>query len=204
MAAMLVGGQVSLAVGFLAMLIALLLGTLIGVLAGFIKALDGPLMRLTDLFLALPILPLLLVSIMLFRETPLRSLYGPENGIFILIVFMIGSPVGCIPPGIVRGDVLGIKEREFVLAAQALGRAAQDHIQAYSAECPKPNYGRSNARDCQPHYYRVGAVVFGAWFPASFSHLGSVALRRTKFIQITPSRVIWPGLFIALTVLSVN
>ena len=52
LAQMLAGGQVSLAVGFLAMLIALLLGTFIGVLAGFIKALDGPLMRLTDLFLA--------------------------------------------------------------------------------------------------------------------------------------------------------
>ena len=69
LAQMLAGGQVSLAVGFLAMLIALLLGTLIGVLAGFIKSLDGPLMRLTDLFLALPILPLLLVIILLFRDT---------------------------------------------------------------------------------------------------------------------------------------
>ena len=77
LAQMLAGGQVSLAVGFSAMLIALLLGTLIGVLAGFIKSLDGPLMRLTDLFLALPILPLLLVIILLFRDT-LRTLYGPS------------------------------------------------------------------------------------------------------------------------------
>jgi len=89
LAQMLAGGQVSLAVGFSAMLIALLLGTLIGVLAGFIKSLDGPLMRLTDLFLALPILPLLLVIILLFRDT-LRTLYGPEAGIFMLIVFVIG------------------------------------------------------------------------------------------------------------------
>ena len=76
---MLAGGRVSLAVGFLAMLISLLIGSLIGVLAGFIKSLDGPL--LTDLFLALPILPVLLVIIMLFRDT-LRTLYGPEKGIF--------------------------------------------------------------------------------------------------------------------------
>ena len=53
LAQMLAGGRVSLAVGFLAMLISLLIGSLIGVLAGFIKSLDGPLMRLTDLFLAL-------------------------------------------------------------------------------------------------------------------------------------------------------
>ncbi|HBI28664.1 MAG TPA: peptide ABC transporter, partial [Deltaproteobacteria bacterium] len=120
LAQMLAGGQVSLAVGFLAMLIALLLGTFVGVLAGFFKALDGPLMRLTDLFLALPILPLLLVIIMLFRDT-LRSLYGPEMGIFMLIVFVIGITSWMHTARIVRGDVLGIKEREFVIAAHSIG-----------------------------------------------------------------------------------
>ena len=120
LAQMLAGGQVSLAVGFLAMLIALVLGTFIGVLAGFIKALDGPLMRLTDLFLALPILPLLLVIILLFRDT-LRNLYGPEAGIFMLIVFVIGVTSWMNTARIVRGDVLGIKEREFVLAAHSIG-----------------------------------------------------------------------------------
>lgn len=91
LAQMLAGGQVSLAVGFMAMLISLLLGTMIGVIAGFFKSLDGPLMRLTDLFLALPILPVLLVIIMLFRDT-LRRLYGPETGIFLLIVFSSSDP----------------------------------------------------------------------------------------------------------------
>ena len=63
------GGRVSLAVGVIAMLIALFVGTLVGVLAGYFRRLDGLLMRLTDLFLALPLLPLLLVIIMLFRDT---------------------------------------------------------------------------------------------------------------------------------------
>ena len=77
-------------------------------------------MRLTDLFLALPILPLLLVSIMLFRDI-LRTLYGPETGIFILIVFMIGITSWMHTARIVRGDVLAIKEREFVLSAHSIG-----------------------------------------------------------------------------------
>ena len=85
-ARMMAGGQVSMAVGITAMLLALLFGTLIGVLAGYFKSLDGPLMRLTDLFLALPLLPLLLVIIMLFRES-LSAQLGPEGGIFILMVF---------------------------------------------------------------------------------------------------------------------
>jgi len=88
-ARMMSGGRVSLAVGMTAMLLALVLGTLIGVLAGYFKKLDGPLMRLTDLFLALPLLPLLLVIIMLFREV-LSARFGPEGGIFILMVSAIG------------------------------------------------------------------------------------------------------------------
>ena len=52
---MMAAGKVSLAVGFVAMLIALTFGTLIGVLAGYFKRLEGPLMRLTDIFLSLPL-----------------------------------------------------------------------------------------------------------------------------------------------------
>ena len=120
LAQMLAGGQVSLAVGLSAALIALFLGTLIGVLAGFVKSLDGPLMRLTDVFLSLPLLPLLLVSIMLFRD-PLRALFGPEKGIFLLIVVIIGVTSWMHTARIVRGDVLSIKEREFVTAAHSIG-----------------------------------------------------------------------------------
>ena len=47
-----------MAVGWAAMVLSLIIGTTVGVLAGFVKKADGPLMRLTDLFLSLPILPL--------------------------------------------------------------------------------------------------------------------------------------------------
>ncbi len=204
MAAMLADGQVSLAVGFLAMVIALLLGTLVGVLAGFIKALDSPLMRLTDLFLSLPLLPLLLVSIMLFRD-PLRTLYGPENGIFILIVFMIGITSWMHTARIVRGDVLGIKEREFVLAAHSIGARRRKIIFRHilpnilSPIMVSATLGIANA------IITESALSFlGLGFPPDFPTWGRLLYDGTKFIQITPSRVIWPGLFIALTVLSVN
>ena len=62
------GGKVSLAVGTVAMLISIFIGTSVGVMAGYFPRLDGPLMRLTDLFLALPLLPLLLVMMMLFGD----------------------------------------------------------------------------------------------------------------------------------------
>ena len=62
-------------------------------------------MRLTDLFLALPLLPLLLVIIMLFRDS-LRRTFGPETGIFLLVVFIIGITSWMQTARIVRGDVL--------------------------------------------------------------------------------------------------
>ena len=204
LAQMLAGGQVSLAVGFLAMLIALVLGTFIGVLAGFTKVLDGPLMRLTDLFLALPILPLLLVIILLFRDT-LRNLYGPEAGIFMLIVFVIGITSWMNTARIVRGDVLGIKEREFVLAAHSIGVRRRKiifrHIMpnVLSPIMVSATLGIANA------IITESALSFlGLGFPPDFPTWGRLLFDGTNFIQITPSRVIWPGLFIALTVLSVN
>ena len=74
-ARMMAGGQVSLAVGLVGMLLSIFLGTLIGTLAGYFRRVDGLLMRLTDLFLALPLLPLLLVMSMLFRQ-PLSAAFG--------------------------------------------------------------------------------------------------------------------------------
>ncbi|MCG8377602.1 MAG: ABC transporter permease, partial [Chlorobiales bacterium] len=120
MARVMYGGRVSIAVGISAMLIAIVVGTLLGGLAGYYKRLDGPLMRLTDIFLALPLLPLLLVIILLFRDT-LRAAFGPEIGIFLLIVFVIGILNWMATARVVRGQTLSVKGHEFVTAATAVG-----------------------------------------------------------------------------------
>src|SRR5207302_9998864 len=85
------GGRVSMAVGMVAVLIAITLGTFVGAVAGFCGGrIDNALMRVTDLFLALPVLPLLLMVTYLFRD-PLKKVFGPELGIFLLIVGVIGA-----------------------------------------------------------------------------------------------------------------
>src|SRR5215467_2168277 len=69
LARMLYGGRISLAVGVAAMLIALTVGTAVGALSGHAGGvIDHTLMRITDLFLALPPLPLLLLIVYLFRD----------------------------------------------------------------------------------------------------------------------------------------
>ena len=198
------GGRISLAVGFTAMFLALLLGTAVGTLAGYFKRLDGPLMRFTDLFLALPLLPLLLVIIMLFRDA-LRNAFGPETGIFLLIVFVIGITSWMQTARIVRGEVLAIKEREFITAARSIGtrerRIISRHVlpNVLSPIMVSATLGIANA------IITESALSFlGLGFPPDFPTWGRLLFDGANFISITPARVLWPGLAISLTVLSVN
>ncbi|MCM2475148.1 ABC transporter permease [Rhizobium sp. CG5] len=204
LAQVLAGGQISLAVGMTAMLLALFLGTLVGVLSGFFRRIDGLLMRITDLFLALPLLPLLLVIIMLFRDT-LRAAFGPETGIFILIVFVIGITSWMHTARIVRGDVLAVKSQEFILAAKSSGmhqyRIILKHIlpNVMSSIMVSATLGIASA------IITESALSFlGLGFPSDFPTWGRLLFDGANFLQITPSRVLWPGLAISLTVLSVN
>jgi peptide/nickel transport system permease protein len=203
-AQVLAGGRVSLAVGVSAMLLSIFFGTLVGTLSGFFRRLDGPLMRLTDLFLALPILPLLLVIIMLFRD-PLRTVFGPETGIFLLIVSIIGITSWMQTARIVRGEVLALKEREFVLAARSVGtkqhRIVLRHIlpNVLSPIMVAATLGIAAA------IITESALSFlGLGFPPDFPTWGRLIFDGKDFIQLTPARVLWPGLAISLTVLSVN
>ena len=204
LARMIAGGQVSIAVGITAMLLALGLGTLIGVLSGYFTYLDGPLMRLTDLFLALPLLPLLLVMVLLFRE-PLNAAFGPEQGIFILIVCAIGLTSWMPTARIVRGDVLALKQREFVLAAYSIGTShgamIRRHIlpNALSPIMVSATLGIANA------IITESALSFlGLGFPPDFPTWGRILYDAVDYLQQHPERVIWPGVAISLTVLSVN
>jgi peptide/nickel transport system permease protein len=91
LARMLYGGRISLAVGLAAMLMAITVGVVIGSVAGMVRGwVDAALMWVTDLFLSLPQLPVLLLLIFLFRE-PLKQAFGLELGIFLLIVMVIGG-----------------------------------------------------------------------------------------------------------------
>ncbi|WP_421925019.1 ABC transporter permease [Neoaquamicrobium sediminum] len=203
-AQVLAGGRTSLSVGITAMLLSLLVGTTIGVVAGYFRRADGLLMRLTDLFLALPLLPLLLVIIMLFRDT-LRATFGPETGIFLLIVFVIGITSWMQTARIVRGAVLSVKEQEFVVAAKSIGtrerRIVTRHIlpNVLSPIMVSATLGIATA------IITESALSFlGLGFPSDYPTWGRLLYDGVNFMAINPSRVIWPGLAISLTVLSIN
>jgi len=204
LARMMAGGKVSITVGVTAMLLSIAVGTTVGVLAGYFRRLDNPLMRMTDLFLALPLLPLLLVMVMLFRES-LSGALGPETGIFVLIVCAIGLTSWMQSARIVRSAVLTVKEQEFVLAARSIGtrrrRIIFRHIlpNVLSPIMVAATLGIASA------IITESALSFlGLGFPPDFPTWGRLLFDAVDYIQQYPQRVLWPGLAISLTVLSVN
>ena len=204
LARMMAGGKVSIAVGLTAMALSLFLGTLIGVLAGFFRRLDGPLMSLTDLFLSLPLLPLLLLMVTLFRDSLSQAL-GVETGIFLLIVTAIAVTSWMHTARIVRGEVLALKEREFVLAARSIGtpsrRLVLRHVlpNVMSPIMVSATLGIANA------IITESALSFlGLGFPPDFPTWGRILFDAVDQMQLYPLRVILPGVAISLVVLSVN
>jgi peptide/nickel transport system permease protein len=104
------GARISLSIGFIAVGISITLGTLLGAVAGYFGGLtDGVLMRLTDMMLSFPRLVLLIVVIALFEPS------------IWLVVTVLGLTGWMGTARIVRGEVLSLREREFVQAARALG-----------------------------------------------------------------------------------
>jgi peptide/nickel transport system permease protein len=201
---MMLAGRISLAVGLVAMLIAMMFGTLIGVLAGYFRRLDGPLMRLTDMFLALPLIPLLLVLVMLFRDR-IAGVIGPELGAFLLIVFAIGITSWMSTARIVRGEVLTLKEREYVLAARSIGaRPRRIILRHILPNVISPVMVAATLGVAEAIITESVLSFLGLGFPPDFPTWGRLLYDGLQYMQVYPERVIWPGLAISLTVLSVN
>jgi len=204
MATLIAGGRASLAVGWAAMVLSLVLGTVVGVCAGYFKKLDGILMRVTDLFLSLPILPLLLVAVTLFRQ-PLRAAFGPEGGMFILIVGVIGITSWMPTARIVRGEVLALKEREFVLAARSIGTKPGQIIRRHLLPNVVSPIMVSATLGLAAAIIAESALSFlGVGFPSDFPTWGKLLADAVPRMEEFPERVMLPGILISVTVLSVN
>lgn len=204
LANMMAGGQASMAVGWSAMLLSLIIGTAIGVVAGYFRRLDGVLMRFTDLVLSLPILPLLLVAVTLFRQ-PLRATFGPEQGMFILIVGVIGITSWMQTARIVRGEILALKEREFILAARSIGTTPAKIISRHLLPNIVSPIMVSATLGLATAIITESALSFlGVGFPSDFPTWGKMLSDSVPRMEEFPERVMLPGLAISLTVLSVN
>jgi len=205
LARMLYGGRISLAVGLAAMLVAIIVGTAIGAVAGVSRgSIDAALMWLTDLFLSLPPLPLLLLVIYLFRE-PLKQLVGPELGTFILIVAVIGGFRWMQVARLVRAQFLSLREKEFVEAARALGMSGLRLVTRHILPNSLGPIIVAGTIDVAAAIIAESTLSFlGLGFPPDIPTWGRILFDAKDYLDIAPHWALFAGGAIFLAVLSIN
>jgi len=205
LARMLYGGRISLSVGVAAMLIAITVGTAVGALAGHTGgAADQALMRLTDLFLSLPQLPLLLLIVYLFRDA-LRKIFGPEVGIFILIVVVIGGLRWMPVARLVRAQFLSLREKEFVEAARGLGASPLRQMVRHILPNAMGPVIVAGTIDVAAAIIAESTLSFlGLGFPPDIPTWGRILFDAKDNLDFAPHWALFPGTAIFLTVLCIN
>ncbi len=202
------GGQISLMIGFIAVLVAVIVGVLIGAIAGYYGgAIDSILMRFTEAMFNVPQLPLLLVlGKMLSSKVPPINILGREfSGSVIVIIAVIGLTSWMGLARIVRANFLSLKEQEFVTAAHCIGTGNTSIIFAHilpNTMAPiivNATLGVANAiiNEAYVSFLNVGVLPPTATW-------GNMLTGAYKYIDTAPWLWMFPGGFIVLTVLSIN
>lgn len=205
LARMLYGGRISIAVGLAAMAMAVFVGVLIGAIAGISRGwVDTALMWLTDLFLSLPQLPLLLLVIYLFRER-LKATFGTEVGVFILIVFVIGCFRWMPTARLVRAQFFSLREKEFVEAARALGASVPRQVVRHILPNSLGPVIVAGTIDVAAAIIAESTLSFlGLGFPPDIPTWGRILFDAKDYLDIAPHWALFPGSAIFLTVLTIN
>ena len=205
LARMMYGGRISLAVGLAAMVVATIVGVMIGAFAGMSRKYADPvLMWVTDLFLSLPQLPLLLLIIYLFREQ-LKAIFGVEGGVFVLIVIVIGGLRWMPVARLVRAQFLSLREKEFVEAARAQG--ATKMRQMFRHILPNalgPVIVASTIEVSSAIIAESTLSFLGLGFPPDIPTWGRLLFDAKDQLDTAPHWALFPGAAIFLTVLSIN
>jgi peptide/nickel transport system permease protein len=205
LARMLYGGRISLAVGLAAMLMAITVGVVIGSVAGMVRGwVDAALMWVTDLFLSLPQLPVLLLLIFLFRE-PLKQAFGLELGIFLLIVMVIGGFRWMPVARLVRAQFFSLREKEFVEAARALGASTPRQVVRHILPNSLGPVIVAATIDVAAAIIAESTLSFlGLGFPPDIPTWGRILYDGRDYMELAVHWAMFPGLAIFVTVLTIN
>lgn len=205
LARILSGGRISLTVGMAAMLVAVLLGTIIGAISGFCGGVvDILLMRITDIFLALPQLPLLLLVMYLFKDS-VKAIAGNQMGIFILIVLVIGSLNWMSLARLVRSEFLTLRSMEFVMAARSLGASPLRIVAVHLLPNVLGTLTVAATLAVGTAIITESTLSFlGLGFPPDVPTWGRMLYDARNYLETAPHMAIFPGTAIFLTVLSIN
>ena len=193
------GGQISLTVGIISTLMSLIIGVSYGAIAGYLGGrIDNVMMRLVDVLYALPYIILVIVLLAMFKSQTAR-------GQLILLFVALGAVSWLTMARIVRGQVLSLKNQEFVLAARATGvstpRIVFRHIVPNTLG-PIIVYTTLTIPTVMLQEAFLSFLGFGVQPPmASWGNLASEGIQN---IGIFPWQLVCPGLTMALTLFSLN
>ena len=113
------GGRISLTIGFIVVILETLLGVLLGGLAGYFGGkVDQVIMRIVDIFNCIPMLPILLIASAVLDS--FSEVIDPANRIyFLMLIITVFGWSGCAR--MVRGQILSLREQEFIVATEVMG-----------------------------------------------------------------------------------
>ncbi len=205
LARLIYGGRISLSVGLAAMVVAVFVGVVIGSVAGMASGrIDTALMWLTDLFLSLPQLPLLLLIGYLFRDS-LKATFGVEGGVFVMVVAVIGGLRWMPVARLVRAQFFSLREKEFVEAARALGASRFRLILRHILPNAMGPVIVAGTIDVANAIIAESTLSFlGLGFPPDIPTWGRVLFDAKDYLDIAPHWAIFPGAAIFLAVLTIN
>jgi peptide/nickel transport system permease protein len=205
LARMLYGGRISLSVGLAAMSVSVIVGTVVGAVAGMSRgSIDAALVWLTDLFLSLPQVPVLLVIIYLYRGA-LTAIVGPELGTFILIVAGIGAFRWMIVARLVRAQFFALREKEFVEAARALGASRFRLVVRHILPNALGPVIVAGTIDVAAAIIAESTLSFlGLGFPPDIPTWGRILFDAKDTLDVAPHWAMFAGGAITLAVLSIN
>ncbi len=205
LARMLYGGRISLAVGFAAMFTGILIGIIVGAIAGISRGwIDTVLMWVTDLFLSLPTLPVLLLLIFFFRDA-LKAVFGPEVGIFLLIVLVIGGLSWMPVARLVRAQFFSLREKEFVEAARALGASVPRQVVRHILpNALGPVIVAATINIAAAIIAESTLSFLGLGFPPDIPTWGRILNDSRDYLDIATHWAVFPGMAIFIAVLTIN
>ena len=204
------GARISLAVGFFASIIVLIIGMTVGSVAGYIGGkVDIIIMRIVDIIYSLPdtLMVILLASVMkvalgdAIEGTPLASL-----GVNMISLFLVFALLYWVSMSrLIRGQILSLREQEYVLAAKSAGAKPGWIIKKHLIPNCISVVIISTALQIPSAIFTESYLSFlGLGVNAPMPSLGSLASDALNGINSYPSRLVIPAIVISLIVLSLN
>ena len=199
LARVLLGGRISLMVGIISTIVSLLIGVAFGATAGYLGGkVDEVMMRFVDILYAIPYMMIVIVLMALFGgQSPLGQL--------ILLFTALGAVSWLTMARIVRGQVISLKNQEFVTAARAGGVSqAKIIFRHLIPNCVGPVIVYSTLQVPSVMLLEAFLSFLGLGVQAPLASWGSLAADGIQTIAIFPWQLIFPGVTMAVTLFSLN